>query len=185
MKVRCAVLCMVIVCLITACGAKEPLDPPAEAYHNFFRACEKGDIAEAETYLSQKAIDELEVYRAEAAKLGEDDPLREYFLQWGDPCQRYKANGVNPNGIERIEIESDTPDAIRYWEYDSDEYENHSGEYSGYDVVLEMAALQWFIEGKIDPLGENPPNENTTYISTIEVMMVKIDGEWKIDCGWC
>ena len=48
-----------------------------------------------------------------------------------------------------------------------------------------MAALQWFIEGKIDPLGENPPNENTTYISTIEVMMVKIDGEWKIDCGWC
>ena len=172
MKVRWAVLCMVIVCLITACGAKEPLDPPAEAYHNFFRACERGDIAEAETYLSQKAIDELEVYRAEAAKLGEDDPLREYFLQWGDPCYRYSHNGVNANGVE---VESDTPESIRYWDFDSDELEEESGKESGYDGVVEMAALEWFYE-----VGENP-----TYIEKIELVMIKINGEWKFDCLMC
>lgn len=166
MKFRWVVLCVVLFFFVTACGAKEPLEPPAEAYHNFFRACEKGDIAEAETYLSEKAIDALEYSRAEAAKLGEGEPHREYFLQYGDPCYRYAHNGANANGIE---IESDTPEGIRYWE----------------DGDVEMAWLQWFYEGPIDPMGENPPSENTNYVSTIEVLMIKIDGEWKIDCGFC
>jgi len=173
---------VVLFFFVTACGAKEPLEPPAEAYHNFFRACEKGDIAEAETYLSEKAIDDLDVYQARAAKLGEDDPNREPLLQWGDPCYRYAHNGANANGIE---IESDTPEGIRYWDFDSDELEEQSGKDSGYDGVVEMAALQWFYEGPIDPMGENPPSENTNYVSTIEVLMIKIDGEWKIDCGFC
>lgn len=196
MKPKWLLLIAVLVCIVTACNAKDSqglpkdslgppkdfLGPPAEAYNNFFRACEAGDITKAETYLSEKAIDLLEYNRAEAAKMDEGDPFREFHLQWGDACFRYAHNGVNSNGIE---FESDTPDAIRYWDLNTDELEEHTGEDIGYEGVLEMAALQWFYEGKLDPSGANAPSENTTYISTIEVVMIKINGEWKIDCGWC
>lgn len=159
MKFKWVVLCVVLVCVVTACGAKESLDPPAEAFKSFRGACDAGDMSEVEIYLTDKAI--------QATKKG-----------WL-PCETYSHNGLN------FDSKWVDPDSIEYREWDTDEFEEQIGQESGYDGILEVADLKWFVEGEMDPMEENPPSENTTYISAFEVLMIKIDGEWKIDCVFC
>ena len=160
MKIKWVILCAVLFCVVTACGGKESLSPPEEAYISFLSACEAGDSSEIELYLTDKAI--------QATKKG--------WLA----CESNLLHGVSSNEFEFVE-----PDAIEYFEWDTDQLEDETGADSGYDGVLEVADLKWFIEGKNDPLGVNAPSENTTYISSFQVMMININGEWKLDCGWC
>lgn len=160
MKSKWVFLCVVLFCVVTACSDKESQSPPEEAYRSFLSACETGDLSDIEFFLTDKAI--------QATKIG-----------WL-PCETYLLHGVSSNEFEWVE-----PDAIEYREWDTDQLEDETGADSGYDGVLQVADLKWFVDGKLEPLGESAPSENTTYISTIQVMMIKINGEWKLDCGWC
>ncbi len=162
MKFKLVVSIALFVCVVTACSAGESLSPPEQAYYNFLQACAAGDMSEVETYLTDKAV--------QAFQIG-----------WL-PCETYLQNGLYSNGSA---FEWVDPDSVEYRDWDTDEMENQTGLDSGYDGVLEVADIIWFVEGKVDPLGENSPSDNTTYISSIEVMLININGEWKIDCGNC
>lgn len=171
MKFNWVLLITILVCVVTACSATDSLSPPEDAYNNFLRACEAEDLSKAETYLSNNAIVYLQEQRAEVANFDEGDPLFEEFQKWGNPCYQFLHNGVNLYGFE---IESDKPDAIEYYELDTDEIEDHTAWETGYEGVLEAADLIWILEGNTNP-GE------TTYIETIHVMLVNINDEWKIE----
>ena len=151
-----------LIIVLTACITEQPLSPPEQVFYNFFQACASGDKSKVETYLTKKSV---------------------LALQYGWlPCETYLQNDLSPN---QSEFDWLIPDSVEYRNWDTDEFEDQTGLDSGYDGVVEVAELVWYVEGKIDPLGENPPNDNTTYISSIRVELININGEWKIDCGWC
>jgi hypothetical protein len=80
-----------------------------------------------------------------------------------------------------FEFESDEPDSVEYYDWDTDKLEAESGLDTGYDGVVEAAELVWILNGPTDPQGENLNSDETTYLVTIKVVMVKIDDEWKIE----
>jgi hypothetical protein len=183
MKVKWLLLIAVLVCVATACSGNGTPKTPEDVYSSFMQACEVGDLSKAETYLTENAIAFLQENRAETANYGEDDPRPEVFQKLGNPCFVYLHNGnaTHEYLLMGFEFESDEPDSVEFYEWDTDKAKEESGLDTGYDSVIEVADLVWILDGSTDPLGENLNSEETTYIVTIKVMMVKIGNEWKIE----
>lgn len=183
MKVKWLMLIAVLVFVLTACGSSDSANTPEAVYSSFMQACEGGDLSKAEIYLSDNTIEYLHEMKAEADKVEEGNPKKEFYQKQADPCYMYLHNGnaTHEYLLMGFEFESDEPDSVDFYEWDTDKVEEESGLDTGYDGVVEVAELVWILDGPTDPLGENLNSDETTYLVTIKVMMVKIGSEWKIE----